>query len=60
LYALSATDLSLEAAYCAHQNSGFICSSPAVAYSVGAGGNRWVFVTARAEGERLLAFKILE
>jgi len=34
-----------------------ICSSPAIAYNVDQAGNRWVYVTTREAGGRLLAFK---
>ncbi|MBI2843605.1 MAG: PQQ-binding-like beta-propeller repeat protein [Armatimonadetes bacterium] len=60
LYALNTHNingiLSQEAAYTGYQNSGFICSSPAISYNV-TGNDRWVFVTTRADGGKLLAFR---
>lgn len=38
-------------------STGFICSSPAIAYNVDSNHNRWVFVTTRSDGGRLYAFK---
>ncbi len=40
------------------QNSGFICSSPAIGYRVDEDNNRWVFITTRSDGGKLYAFKI--
>jgi outer membrane protein assembly factor BamB len=39
------------------ESPGFICSSPAIGYNVDANHNRWVFITTRADGGKLYAFK---
>ena len=44
---LSTENLSQVVAY--NAGTGFICSSPAIAYNVDANHNRWVYVTTRAE-----------
>lgn len=59
-YALNAGDLSQITADTTYLNSGMIsmiCSSPAIGYNVDASHNRWVFVTTRADGGKLEAFK---
>ena len=60
-YALAASDLSAivpDGYYDTNiQEPGFICSSPAIGYNVDANHNRWVFITTRADGGKLYAFK---
>lgn len=41
------------------QDPGFICSSPVIGYNVDANHNRWVFITTRADGGKLYAFKTI-
>ncbi len=61
LYALDANDLHsiVSGGYYDEtiQDSGFICSSPAISYNVDTSHNRWVFITTRADGGKLYGFK---
>jgi outer membrane protein assembly factor BamB len=60
LYMLSTSDLSEVFSYDDYYDPNFdskMCSSPAVSYNVDQAHNRWVFITTRADGGRLLAFK---
>ncbi|MHB1459394.1 MAG: hypothetical protein ACYC0V_20985, partial [Armatimonadota bacterium] len=60
-YALNSADLSslVSGGYYdgSIQTPGFICSSPAIGYNVDSQHNRWVFITTRADGGKLYAFK---
>ncbi|MEN6584073.1 MAG: PQQ-binding-like beta-propeller repeat protein [Armatimonadota bacterium] len=60
-YALNADDLTpiiLDGYYDnTIQTPGHICSSPAITYNTGVDNSRWVFITTRADGGKLYAFK---